>query len=93
MHGMSHTKSNQTSSRVGECFSRRQNHEFNNLINPIEYGGKEQISVANGDKLKIASIGHSNLTNGNYTLPLDNVLYVLLEHKKYLDIKFLHKQH
>ncbi|TYK19804.1 hypothetical protein E5676_scaffold307G00340 [Cucumis melo var. makuwa] len=31
---------------------------YPSLANPFEYGGKEQIAVANDDKLNIASIGH-----------------------------------
>lgn len=34
--------------------------DYTNLTNPIEYGGKEQVTVGSGDKLNIASIGHSD---------------------------------
>ena len=50
--------------------------DYTNLANPMEYGGKDQVTISNGDKLKITSIGNSTLMNGCYMLSLDNVLYV-----------------
>ncbi|TYJ99887.1 Retrovirus-related Pol polyprotein from transposon TNT 1-94 [Cucumis melo var. makuwa] len=59
--------------------NRAMNHmtaDYTNLANPVEYGGKVQVTIGNGDKLKITSIGNSTLMNGGYMLSLDNVLYV-----------------
>ena len=50
--------------------------DYTNLANPMEYGGKDQVTIGNGDKLKITCIGNSTFKNGGYMLSLDNILYV-----------------
>lgn len=50
--------------------------DYNNLINPKEYGGNEQVTIGNGDKLPITYTGSSYLSDGINTLTLENILFV-----------------
>lgn len=49
---------------------------YNNLTNPMEYGGNELVIVGNGNTLQIASVGNPMLTNGKYSLNLNIILHV-----------------
>lgn len=35
--------------------------EYNNIVNPTDYGGKEKVVVGNDNKLAISHIGNSNI--------------------------------
>lgn len=49
---------------------------YENITNATEYGGKECVTIGNGDKLPITCIGSASLSNGKHVLHLDNVLCV-----------------
>lgn len=50
--------------------------DYNNLTNSAEYEGNELVTAGNGNTLQIASIGNTILTNGKYSLNLNNILHV-----------------
>lgn len=49
---------------------------YDNISNPAEYGGKDCVTIGNGDKLSITCVGNSVLTYGYHVLNLENVLCV-----------------
>lgn len=49
---------------------------YENITNAAEYGGKDCVTVGNGDKLSITCVGKSVLTDGCHVLNLENVLCV-----------------
>lgn len=50
--------------------------DYNNIHNPVEYGGTKLVTIGNGEKLCISYIGNSVLFDGKNSFNLRNVLCV-----------------
>lgn len=47
--------------------------DYNNIQNPVEYGGNERVTVRDGEQLCISYIGNFLLFDGKNSLNLHNV--------------------